>query len=107
MHDCHFSNTEKDATWLEVIGNRGWIVLSKDSRILKRQIEKDALIQWGVSAFFLRKCSLKGDEMGAIFATALPKIVRLIESSSGPARAIVRRDSSLNILDDKLRPLGA
>lgn len=105
VHADHFADDEKDERWLKAIGGRGWVVLSKDSRILKREIEKDALIRWGVSAFFLRKGDLKGGEMGAIFLTALPRMIRLIEATAGPVRAIVRRDSGLNILDSALKPV--
>jgi len=85
------------------VGARGWIVLSKDPHITKREIEKLAVIRAGVSAFFLRRGELKGNEVASIFANALARIVRLVESSAGPVRAIVHRDSSLNVLDENLR----
>ncbi|MEO9169669.1 MAG: hypothetical protein ABI282_11690 [Candidatus Baltobacteraceae bacterium] len=102
VHDDHFAPTEKDTTWLRVAGQKKWIVLSKDPRIRKREIEKQQLRKARVHAFFLGRADLKGPEMAAIFVVAMPRIMQLIEGARGPIVALVRRDGRLDALDANL-----
>jgi hypothetical protein len=33
VHDDHFLTGADDADWLQIVGPRGWVVLTKDERI--------------------------------------------------------------------------
>lgn len=50
MHDDHFPPGAKDEDWLAQVGERGWIVLTKDRRIRYRHVEWLALMKAGVAA---------------------------------------------------------
>lgn len=91
VHDDHFAPGAKDADWLPVVGQRGWVVLTKDDRIRYRQHERDALLTSGVRAFVLTNRNLSGDEMAAIFVKALPKILRLAHKRGASFVATVNR----------------
>lgn len=43
VHDDHFPQTTPDVDWLAEVGRRGWVVLSKDERIRRNRIEREAL----------------------------------------------------------------
>jgi hypothetical protein len=71
IHDDHFPQDTPDVDWLTEVGRRGWVVLSKDERIRRNPLERAALKQAGVRAFFLTKQGLTGPEMAALFVQAL------------------------------------
>jgi hypothetical protein len=91
IHDDHFPPDAKDADWLPEVGNRGWIVLTKDDRIRYRKHEHEALVSAGVPAFVLTSGNLTGDEMAAIFAKFLPKMRRMASGATGAFIARVTR----------------
>jgi PIN like domain len=88
LHDSHFRQGTPDADWLPVVGERGWIVLTKDTRIRYRPAEKQALLGAGVRAFAFTSGSLSGAQMGDAIVKALPKILALLASHQ---RAFVAR----------------
>jgi hypothetical protein len=42
IHDDHFSKNAPDIDWIPEIGQRGWVILTKDARIGKNRIERGA-----------------------------------------------------------------
>ena len=53
IHDDHFRQETPDEEWLREVGQRSWIVLTKDTQIRYRAHERAALRQAGVRAFVL------------------------------------------------------
>src|SRR5450759_5020528 len=51
LHDDEFEQGTPDQEWLPVVGARGWVVLTKDSRLRFRPLEKEALIAANVRVF--------------------------------------------------------
>ena len=43
IHDDHFARDEEDHVWLKTVGERGWVVLTKDQRLRYRPLEISAL----------------------------------------------------------------
>jgi hypothetical protein len=91
IHDDHFPPDAKDADWLRAVGDRGWIVLTKDDRIRYHKHEHEALITAGVRAFLLTSGNLTGDEMAALFVKFLPKMQRMAVGAPGAFIAKVTR----------------
>jgi hypothetical protein len=60
----HFNPDTSDDEWLKFIGEKGWFLISVDKRIRRRPIERQALIDYQVGAFFL---SLSFDLIFSIF----------------------------------------
>ena len=102
IHDDHFVPTEEDTVWTRSVGARGWVVLSKDNNIRKRELERRAMIEANVSAFWLGRADISGAEIAAIFRAAIPKINSALDSASGPVRGIIHRDATIVLLDDNL-----
>jgi hypothetical protein len=97
-HDEIFPQDEHDSVWLKEVGRRGWIVLTKDTRIRYRVNEVTALRRAKVRAFVLTRGDLKGEEMGNIFVKALPAIRQLATSTAPPFIAHVSRDGSVRLV---------
>ncbi len=60
------------------MGERGWIVLTKDTRIRYRPNEKQALLAAGVRAFAFTSGSLSGAQMNDAIVKALPRMQKLL-----------------------------
>jgi predicted nuclease of predicted toxin-antitoxin system len=98
IHDDHFLPDAKDEEWLTAVGRQGWVVLTKDTRIRYRNLERAALMRAGVGAFVLTAGDLKGDEMAQIFVKALPAISRFLAKHRKPFIAKVTRGGSVSKL---------
>jgi predicted nuclease of predicted toxin-antitoxin system len=60
-HGDHFKQNAPDTEWLPVVGDRGWVVLTKDKAIAKNQLELMAIARSEVKVFSLtpRNLSLR------------------------------------------------
>ena len=100
IHDDYFSPDEQDINWLKVAGDKGWIVLTKDSRIRYRALEKLALMKAGVAAFILTSADLKGNEMAEIFVRSLPAISKTIKKYQKPFIAKITRNGRVSVIEN-------
>jgi len=91
VHDEHFPADAKDQDWLAEVGRRGWIVLMKDKRGRRVQLEVEALLAAEVRAFVLTSGNLTGPEMADIFAHHLHRMAALAISRPPPFVAGVSR----------------
>lgn len=78
VHDDHFLPDARDEEWLRSVGSRGWVVISKDSRIRYRPLEIAMLIRHGVRAFVLTRGDWTADEMAEAILKALPRISTIL-----------------------------
>ena len=81
---AEFPPGTRDIDWLPVVGQRGWIVLTKDRHIRRRELEIQALVSARARAFVLTAADLTGPQQAAVFIRALPKILRICHASKGP-----------------------
>jgi hypothetical protein len=69
--DEAFLQTATDVEWLPVVGQKGWVMLTKDRAIRTNRLEREALISNSVAAFMLTSGHLPGDEMARTFLAAM------------------------------------
>ena len=98
IHDDHFRQGTPDEEWLREVGQRRWIVLTKDTQIRYRAPERIALMQSGVRAFVLVAGNLSGREMAEVFVKALPAIRRFVTHHNPPFIAKVTRSGAVSML---------
>lgn len=84
VHHVHFADGTPDAEWLPVIGARGWVLLTKDRNIRRRELEIQALVNARVRAFVLTAADLTGPEQAEAFVRALARMNRIAAGSRGP-----------------------
>jgi hypothetical protein len=96
-----FGSGTKDVDWLPIVGARGWVLITKDKNIRKREIELRALRAAGVRAFVLTASGLKGDEQARVLKEALPAMLRLLSRRSASFIARVTAESSVEIIEFK------
>jgi predicted nuclease of predicted toxin-antitoxin system len=97
IHDDHFARDEEDRQWLRTVGERGWVVLTKDQRLRYRPLEIAALRSSNARVFVLTAGNLRGVEIATVFRTALPRIYRTLHSRRGPFVARVSRSGHVII----------
>src|SRR5713226_2579725 len=71
VHEQHFAPDAPDQDWLKAVGERSWVVLTKDQKIRYHSREREALLASGVRAFVLTAGSASGEEMAQAFLKAL------------------------------------
>jgi predicted nuclease of predicted toxin-antitoxin system len=97
IHDDHFARDEEDRVWLRTVGERGWVVLTKDQRLRYRPLEIAALRASRARVFVLTAGNLRGIEIAAVFVSALPRIFRVLHSVPGPFIARVSRSAHITV----------
>src|SRR5438874_9526612 len=99
IHDDHFLQGALDPEWLRAVGERNWIVVTRDERIRYRVAEKQAIRRAKVRAFVLAaQGNLRAETLAENFLKALPKIRRLVEKEKPPFVAKVSRSGDVNLL---------
>ena len=98
LHTDHFDEDAPDPEWLPEVGQRGWIVFTKDNHIHRNQVEIVALLKSGTAAFVLRANKATGNEMAKAFVAALPSIERFLKKFDKPFVATVTLSGTVNIL---------
>jgi PIN like domain len=102
IHDDHFDPITPDEVWLAEAGQRGWVVLTKDDNIRRRQVAINAIIRNRVRTLVLPTGSLAGQEMAEIVVRALPRIRQLVIDFPPPFIAIVAHSGKVNRLNLRL-----
>ena len=83
IHDDHFAQDAKDEEWLMVVGQKNWVVVTRDERIRYRAAAKQAIRRAKIRAFVLTaQGNLRAEMLAEIFLKALPKIRQLSNSES-------------------------
>ena len=88
----HFKHNTADETWLEVVGEKKWIVFTRDKMIGKRKLQFHALLNAGVKAFVLVTEDLRDAENAEIVIRLIDKVFDMIEEHKRPFIAKIRKD---------------
>jgi hypothetical protein len=93
VHDEHFPQDTTDTDWLEVVGTRGWVVLTKDTRMRTNLVEREAILAGHVAWFALARGDLSAAHMGQIFCAALGRIRTVLRRFEIPIIATVSMEA--------------
>lgn len=96
LHDSHFAKDAKDVDWLPAVGQRGWVVLTKDERIAKRLLERLAVASAGVKMFVLVSQNLSGADTATAFTKAIPAMKSFLQANSAPFIAKVYQNGDIS-----------
>src|SRR6059058_3642348 len=89
VHDDHFQQDALDPEWLAAVGERKWIVVTRDERIRYRVAEKQAIRRAKVRAFVLTaQGNLRAEMLAEIFLRAASED----SANSRRAEAAVHRE---------------
>jgi hypothetical protein len=89
FHLDHFADDEPDLDWFKVVGKNGWVVLTKDKAIRRKQVEREAVLAEGIRMFTLPSGSMRGEEMAAVYVNSRLRMARFLKNYEGPFIAVV------------------
>jgi PIN like domain len=103
VHADHFPETENspeehDGIWLITVGRKGWVILTKDERIRRNQIELAALLASGAPSFASTAGNITGEQLADSFLAAMPQIRRFLKRHQPPFIATVSRLGTVRML---------
>ena len=104
IHDDEFEPSTPDEDWLPVVGQKNWIVVTKDMNIRYRENEIAALETARVRMFVLSSGNMTGDEMARAVVLALPGMERMMNRRKGPFLAGIDRNGRVRLIWDSHRP---
>ena len=84
LHTEHFAPDAPDVEWLVKCGEENWVALAKDKAIKRNELEKRALFNAKIAAFFLTSGELSGEEMAQAIIKALRKIADHLQNQKRP-----------------------
>jgi len=93
LHRDNFTDDEMDEVWLPAVTRRNWIVLTKDKRIRRHPMEKQALLASGARTFVLTSGNMRGQEMAEVLVGQIRKMERMARKEKPPFVAAVTRTS--------------
>mgnify|MGYP006311118963 CR=1 FL=1 len=89
IHDDHFTQDISDVEWLGVVGERNWVVLTKDENIGYRTSEQLAVAEANVRVFVLVSTNISGQKMADTFVKTLDKMQKFALNNPAPFMAKV------------------
>lgn len=97
VHDDHFPQDTTDTAWLEQVGARGWVVLTKDTRMRTNLVERQAILASHVAWFALARGDLTAAHMGRVFCAALGRIRTVLRRYEVPIIATVSMEAAVTV----------
>ena len=96
-HGKHFAPGTEDSVWLPFVGERGWILITKDKRIRFNELEKAAVLQHRVRAFYFSSGNYSGAEMAEMLVSALRDMIRVCRRCDPPFIASITKSGGVNL----------
>ena len=90
VHDDHFRQDALDPEWLAAVGEKNWIVVTRDERIRYNVAEKQAMRRAKVRAFVL---AAQGDLRAEMLAEIFSKSAAKGSRNRGEASSTVYRQN--------------
>lgn len=81
----HFSANTPDEEWLQEVGKRCWILLTRDEKIRRRPNELQAFRDHGVIGFVLTAGNASAADTAALVTRLYPKLIRKAKAAKPPA----------------------
>lgn len=96
-HGRHFAPGTEDTEWLPLVGEKGWVLLTKDKRIRYNELEKLAVRQHKIREFYFSSGNYSGVEMAEILIAALHDMVRVFRRHKPPFIASIPKSGKVSV----------
>lgn len=94
----HFDADVADEEWIAEVGQRGWIILTKDKFIRRRLVELNSLSRGKSATFVLTGGNMTGDAMAEAFADAMRRMKQYVRDHQQPFIATVTPGGQVKML---------
>lgn len=89
LKEDHFDDDAEDRVWVPAVGQRGWIILTKDRALRHNSLELVALLKSNTHAFILTSAEQTGPQMAQAFVAALPDMKKMVAKFPAPFVATI------------------
>jgi hypothetical protein len=96
-HGQHFPPGTEDTVWLPLVGEKGWVLLTKDKRIRYNELEKLAVRQHKIREFYFSSGNHSGAEMAEMLVAALRDMTRIFRKHKPPFIASIPKSGKVSI----------
>jgi len=96
-HCQHFAPGTEDTEWLPLVGEKGWVLLTKDKRIRYNELEKLAVRQHKIREFYFSSGNYSGVEMAEMLIAALRDIARIYRKENPPFIASIPKSGRVSV----------
>ena len=96
-HGAYFPPGAEDAVWLPFVGEKGWILLTKDKRMRFNDLEKLAIRRNRVREFYFASGNYSGAEMAQTLVSALREMARLFRRMDAPFIASIAKSGKVSL----------
>ncbi len=93
LHGRLFAPDAPDAEWLPAVAENRWVLLTKDEKIRRRPIERQALTIPGARSFILTAGNMTGQQMADVLVRHIKRIQRIAKNEKPPLIAVVTKDN--------------
>lgn len=94
-HYEHFQPGTPDEVWLPFVGEKGWVLLTADTRIRIRHSERTQVIQSNARLFYFASNNQPAIELAQSLHNALPKMADLVRTEVPPFFASIQKDGKI------------
>jgi len=100
-HQDWFARGVNDEVWLPFVGERAWIVLTKDKRNRYNDWEKLAVRRYKIREFYFGSGNISGLEMAAALRIAISEIITVCGSLNPPFIGSITKTGTVTIVEDQ------
>ncbi len=94
-----FQTGIEDVDWIPTVARNHWAIITRDARIRRRAVERDAVFESAAILVALRGRDLSGEAMAAMIVAAYPRIAHNVETRRAPMILYVSRDGDVELKD--------
>lgn len=98
VHLNHFPGNKPDPEWIPVIGEHGWVLITKDQNIRRNPLERAAYESAKLRGFIVTGKDMGGKELAELLVRCLPGMVRRVAGRSGPLLFTISRGGTFTKL---------
>ncbi len=99
VHDDHLPGDAPDEQWIKLVGDRGWVALTKDKNIRYRHAEFEAIREHGARVVVIRAKNLVGQDLANLVVKHHERIQKFASINEAPFVAGLDRTGTLKLYD--------
>lgn len=93
VHDDHLPPDAPDREWIELVGRKGWVAVTRDKNIRYRTAEINAIRKHSARVVVIRMKHATGPQMAELLVKERHRIARFVAKTKAPFVAGISRDS--------------
>ena len=98
VHIDHFPQDASDVEWIPEVGQRGWVLITKDQHIRRNPLERAAYQAAALRGFIVTGKDMAGPELATLLVQCLPGMVRRAAGRPGPSLFTLSRGGAFSKL---------